>query len=444
MPKPWEIFDKKIAIDVIKEIQGIIPQCWLFGGTLLGIIRDNKLLPWDTDVDLGIDSKYITSEVIEKLKSSDFKITYKSTFSNAKLNEYIPEYKNKYSKIICKKKKVKIEICGFAQGLPLPERNDQDLLYYFSGTQRVFVIPKTSVYPTIKFHVGENVFNIAKNYEQQLAFIYGEDWKITKPKWYFTADHYLCRERTIIELGNDDKSKWSKWYGRRVIEKTYGPQNFPKSINQTHFLNKYKEKMKSVAENFWKEQLVYPQFGTIKQRRLHELKYLVPKLSGETLLDLGCGDGSLLNCLLELTDFKKYYGFDFSKNLLKNLNPKIKSQVFNVYDKRFSEIPTVDNIICGGMIGYIFEDEIIEDMLKNLKTKKLFLRTPCTLKSEDDYVNTYSKKLQSNYSSKYRTVSNVIKLIEKNFIIESIDRAYPDNIESEYDTKQFYFCARSK
>ena len=30
------------------------------------------------------------------------------------------------------------------------------------------------------------------------------------------------------------------------------------------------------------------------------------KLSGDTLLDLGCGDGALLNCPVELTDSKEY------------------------------------------------------------------------------------------------------------------------------------------
>ena len=66
------------------------------------------------------------------------------------------------------------------------------------------------------------------------------------------------------------------------------------------------------------------------------------------------------------------------------------------------------------------------------------------LKNEDEYVNVYSDKLKSNYSSKYRTVSNVLKTLEKHFVVESIDRVYPDEIESEFDTKQFYFCARSK
>jgi lipopolysaccharide cholinephosphotransferase len=48
-----------------------VPYC-IDGGTLLGIIRESRLLPWDNDMDM-----YIASSNIEKLKKSLFKLKLK-------------------------------------------------------------------------------------------------------------------------------------------------------------------------------------------------------------------------------------------------------------------------------------------------------------------------------------------------------------------------------
>ncbi|WP_181938141.1 MULTISPECIES: LicD family protein [unclassified Arenibacter] len=44
---------------MLKNIAAILDQCkidyWLEGGTLLGIIRENRLLPWDNDIDISIN-----------------------------------------------------------------------------------------------------------------------------------------------------------------------------------------------------------------------------------------------------------------------------------------------------------------------------------------------------------------------------------------------------
>ena len=39
------------AIDILNEYK---INYWICHGTLLGIIRDKKLIPWDQDIDIGV------------------------------------------------------------------------------------------------------------------------------------------------------------------------------------------------------------------------------------------------------------------------------------------------------------------------------------------------------------------------------------------------------
>lgn len=201
---------------------------------------------------------------------------------------------------------------------------------------------------------------------------------------------------------------------------------------------------KEVAHNFWKKQNNYPEFGNIKKRRLYEINYIVPKIVGRSILDIGCGTGDLLNCLINLVEIDKVYGFDLSENLLKNLHPSIEKKIFDFYSYNPDELPLVDNTILSGSLQYVFDDDVVMQLLSNINTDKIFIRSSCSMEKNRQIVNNFSKVLKSDYSSVYRTVPEIITLLQNDYKIEFIDRIYPDEIESKFDTKQFYFVARKK
>ena len=192
------------------------------------------------------------------------------------------------------------------------------------------------------------------------------------------------------------------------------------------------------ATAFWRAQRQYP-FAFTRRRRLHELNYLVPrleKLAGKRLLDLGCGDGSLLECLLRMTDYEEFFGYDVAVDLLAQIDPRVRTAVFDIANP--GELPEVDATILGGVIQYVFDDGRLDTLLSRVRSPMLWVRSTCTLQQHDEEV------VNNGYASKYRTVTHTLDLLGRHFEISSVDRVYPDELESAYGTKQFYFEARRR
>lgn len=191
-----------------------------------------------------------------------------------------------------------------------------------------------------------------------------------------------------------------------------------------------------IAKQFWKKQKTYPSYGTIKQRRLYELNYLVPKLEGvKSLLDLGCGDGSLIKCLRNLTNIEKYYGYDIATTLMKDTPAELKE-----YDcEEPTELPQVDFVVCAGVIPFLDNPQGVLAEIKKLQCP-VFIKAPCSMDKPVE-VNSYSEKLKDNYQSYYRTIPQMLDLL-KDFEIVDVSRAYPDEIESEFGTKQIIFLCK--
>ena len=192
------------------------------------------------------------------------------------------------------------------------------------------------------------------------------------------------------------------------------------------------------ATAFWKSQAQYP-FAFTRRRRIHELNYLVPRLEqagGKRLLDLGCGDGSLLECLLRLTEFEEFYGFDVAEELMRGIDPRIRTAVFDI--SRPGSLPQVDATIVAGVIQYVFDDAVVDALFSRITSPIVWIRSTCTLMNQAESV------VRDGYASKYRTVPETHALLARHFEVTAVDRVYPDNLESAFGTKQFYFEARRR
>lgn len=194
-----------------------------------------------------------------------------------------------------------------------------------------------------------------------------------------------------------------------------------------------------LASEYWKGQKKYP-FDFTRHRRIHELNYLVPRLKeirdGGSLLDLGCGDGALLECLIHLTGFKKFYGYDIAADLLAQVNPLVETKVYDMANP--GPLPQTNATIIAGVIQYLFDDAAVDRVLSLITSPMVLIRSTCTLKPEDEPVE------KDGYASLYRTVPHTHALLFRHFEVRSVERVYPDEIESPFGTKQYYFECRKR
>lgn len=202
------------------------------------------------------------------------------------------------------------------------------------------------------------------------------------------------------------------------------------------------------ARNFWTSRTNYPNYPHVLHRRLIDANYVAERTySLSSILDLGCGDGSLLLSIREFTQIKIFYGYDISPNMLRLLKVKwgnYPGLTTRVTDFITEILPEADVTTALGSFNYVFEDDQLCSVLHKINSKLLIARASCTLKKENELINTYSEDLQSEYAAIYRTVGNLVAILNEHFFITEIHRAYSDEIESNYGTKHFFFVCKKK
>ena len=178
---------ESLLLDVAKSLDILSVNYWLEGGTLLGIKRESRLLPWDNDLDLSINSSEVSKidDLIINLKSKNLRVRVRkfdntTEFFNCGDIRIIKIRNKRFFNLL--KGSVCLEIF-----VKYPKKENT---YWMIGNTTKNVPSKYYArLQSIKFK--DYFFSIPMLTEEYLTYRYG-DWKIPVKEWNtFTDDKAL-------------------------------------------------------------------------------------------------------------------------------------------------------------------------------------------------------------------------------------------------------------
>ncbi len=184
----------EIAKKMLRDTVDILDACGieyvLEAGTLLGIVRENRLLPWDNDVDITITEQF--EQKLLKAKWRFFLKGYK-----LKIKRYTKDVGpfKKGTVRICKVRKLK----NFKKYTLLDifiKRLIKDEYYWTVSVKRPVLkaVPKRFYDERTELEWEGRLYKAPKDYEGFLEYSYG-DWRTPVKEWNFrTGDNCVKEE----------------------------------------------------------------------------------------------------------------------------------------------------------------------------------------------------------------------------------------------------------
>lgn len=216
------------------------------------------------------------------------------------------------------------------------------------------------------------------------------------------------------------------------------------------------ELAQSVSNTFWQALNKYPDFPSHQLRqdidvvKISRFIQSVDAADIQSVLEIGCGDCYVLKQLEK--EYSIYgielYGLDYINSFFIQQVNKIREAGSKINFGRLPSLPScrkADFVFFLGGLHYVINKKAISDFKKeiNNSNKYLLIRCPCD-PHKTTIINKYSEELRAQYAAIYRTVQDVISLFSNEWNLLSIERAFHDDVESKFGTKQYYFLFERK
>lgn len=204
MAKPWDgtrRIPEKHAAEFFEKITKAFKKAnsyfWLDYGTLLGYVRDGRIIPHDGDIDLAVDYNFWNKVILKEVQKSGI-ILFKNPnlFTDKRLLKFVGEEKFKkptQAKLrypyIQNGKEMQIKICVEIYHEGVGEYEDNMYFWPTPKPNWIFEIPKDYMIPQkpVSFYGSECYIPV--NYEDNLDFMYGKTWKTPNPEYTNSDDH---------------------------------------------------------------------------------------------------------------------------------------------------------------------------------------------------------------------------------------------------------------
>ena len=186
-----------IGVQMMKKITRILEKnnipYILEAGTLLGVVRENRLLPWDNDIDITI-----TRQHLAQLLKTLWQIRRKGYIVRVKRYDRDLKYFNQGEVRIIKIKHVSI-LNFFRKDVIVDiflKKKIENEYYWTVGVKAPVLksVPERFYDYHTQIEFEGKQFSVPKDYIGYLECHYGKDWKIPVKEWDYRTSDKSVRE----------------------------------------------------------------------------------------------------------------------------------------------------------------------------------------------------------------------------------------------------------